>query len=173
MMAASTTNTLVCFCFILFCRFGRIRGSGTFLAITMFNTSTRDKVIYEMRQRGVELGGCGAFSIRLRPSMVFTPDHAAEFLRIFDEVSERSEPRAKRAASEASRERSELGTTSVRVQTRIRATANPFAPYSLGAGSGYCASRRGLRKLGRRLGRGRASKFDRPEDRRTRRVPCG
>jgi len=107
MMAASTTNTLVCFCFILFCRFGRIRGSGTFLAITMFNTSTRDKVIYEMRQRGVELGGCGAFSIRLRPSMVFTPDHAAEFLRIFDEVSERSEPRAKRAASEASRERSE------------------------------------------------------------------
>ena len=65
----------------------------------MFNTSTRDKVIYEMRQRGVELGGCGAFSIRLRPSMVFTPDHAAEFLRIFDEVSE---PRAKRAASEAS-----------------------------------------------------------------------
>ena len=172
-MAASTTNTLVCFCFILFCRFGRIRGSGTFLAITMFNTSTRDKVIYEMRQRGVELGGCGAFSIRLRPSMVFTPDHAAEFLRIFDEVSERSEPRAKRAASEASRERSELGTTSVRVQTRIRATANPFAPYSLGAGSGYCASRRGLRKLGRRLGRGRASKFDRPEDRRTRRVPCG
>ena len=156
-MAASTTNTLVCFCFILFCRFGRIRGSGTFLAITMFNTSTRDKVIYEMRQRGVELGGCGAFSIRLRPSMVFTPDHAAEFLRIFDEVSERSE----------------LGTTSIRVQTRIRATANPFAPYSLGAGSGYCASRRGLRKLGRRLGRGRASKFDRPEDRRTRRVPCG
>ena len=65
---------------------GRIRGEGAFIAVTVFNTSTRDKLIYEMRQRGVEIGGCGAFSIRLRPAMVFTPQHAKEFLRIFDEV---------------------------------------------------------------------------------------
>mmetsp|Transcript_18887 Transcript_18887/g.34995 ORF Transcript_18887/g.34995 Transcript_18887/m.34995 type:complete len:569 (+) Transcript_18887:79-1785(+) len=65
---------------------GRVRGLGTFVAVTVYNTSTRDKIIYNMRQKGVEMGACGAFSIRLRPSMMFTPEHAAEFLRIFDEA---------------------------------------------------------------------------------------
>ncbi|GMI02439.1 hypothetical protein TrLO_g26 [Triparma laevis f. longispina] len=64
---------------------GRVRGAGTFIAVTVYNTSTRDKIVYDLRQRGVEIGACGAFSIRLRPAMVFTPEHAAEFLRIFDD----------------------------------------------------------------------------------------
>jgi len=39
-----------------------------------------------LRQAGVQTGGCGAFSIRLRPSMVFGEAHAREFLRILAEV---------------------------------------------------------------------------------------
>ena len=35
------------------------------------NTATRDAMVHALRQAGVQTGGCGAFSIRLRPSMVF------------------------------------------------------------------------------------------------------
>ena len=65
---------------------GRVRGRGTFVALSVNNTELRDKVIWELRQAGVQAGGCGAFSIRLRPSMIFTPTHAQEFLKIFEGV---------------------------------------------------------------------------------------
>ena len=65
---------------------GRVRGRGTFIAFTMKDTAARDVIINSMRQRGVEIGGCGAFSIRLRPAMIFLPEHANVFLRILDEV---------------------------------------------------------------------------------------
>jgi 4-aminobutyrate aminotransferase/(S)-3-amino-2-methylpropionate transaminase len=65
---------------------GRVRGRGTFVALSVNNTELRDKVIWTLRQAGVQAGGCGAFSIRLRPSMIFTPTHAQEFLKIFENV---------------------------------------------------------------------------------------
>ena len=65
---------------------GRVRGRGTFLAFTVVNTATRDAMVGALRQAGVQTGGCGAFSIRLRPSMVFGEAHAREFLRILAEV---------------------------------------------------------------------------------------
>ena len=67
-------------------RDGRVRGLGTFIAWTVVNTATRDAMVTALRQAGVQTGGCGAFSIRLRPSMVFGPEHANEFLRILSEV---------------------------------------------------------------------------------------
>ena len=63
-----------------------MRGQGTFLAWSGANTPTRDAMVRALRQAGVVTGGCGENSIRLRPSMVFGPEHAAEFLRIMGEV---------------------------------------------------------------------------------------
>lgn len=65
---------------------GRVRGVGTFLALSVYNTATRDAIITQLKQRGVLVGGCGAYSIRFRPTLVFQPTHAAQFLDIFDEV---------------------------------------------------------------------------------------
>ena len=41
------------------------------LLLPQVNTATRDAMVHALRQAGVQTGGCGAFSIRLRPSMVF------------------------------------------------------------------------------------------------------
>ncbi len=71
---------------------GRVRGQGTFSAVSASNIATRDKLIYELRQAGIEAGGSGAFTIRLRPSMIFQPVHAAEFLDIFANVCAKTEP---------------------------------------------------------------------------------
>jgi 4-aminobutyrate aminotransferase/(S)-3-amino-2-methylpropionate transaminase len=65
---------------------GRVRGQGTFVAWTVVNTATRDAMVNALRQKGVHTGGCGAFSIRLRPSMVFGPEHCAQFLSTMSEV---------------------------------------------------------------------------------------
>jgi len=65
---------------------GRVRGEGTFTAVTCYNAEIRDKIVYEMRQRGVVVGGCGNNSVRFRPSMLFTEEHVDEFLTIFNEV---------------------------------------------------------------------------------------
>jgi len=67
-------------------KIGRIRGRGTFSAFTCYNTTMRDALVANLRQAGVQCGGCGAFSIRLRPAMVFQGRHAEEFLDTFDTV---------------------------------------------------------------------------------------
>jgi hypothetical protein len=38
------------------------------------------------RAAGIELGGCGDRSVRLRPSLVFRPTHATIFLETLDKV---------------------------------------------------------------------------------------
>lgn len=75
---------------------GRVRGKGTFVAFSVNNTKLRDELVYALRQAGVQAGGCGAYSIRLRPSMVFQPVHAAEFIRILDEQVVRLSERVER-----------------------------------------------------------------------------
>eukprot|EP00605_Chrysophyceae_sp_TOSAG23-4_P000652 GSChrysophyteH1.ASY1.ANO1.734.1 assembled CDS len=65
---------------------GRVRGRGTFIAWSLNNTETRDSMVYALRQKGVLTGGCGAYSIRLRPTMVFGMEHVQELLRIMEEV---------------------------------------------------------------------------------------
>lgn len=39
-----------------------------------------------LHARGIEIGGCGEETIRLRPPLVFKPKHAAVFLSILDEA---------------------------------------------------------------------------------------
>jgi 4-aminobutyrate aminotransferase/(S)-3-amino-2-methylpropionate transaminase len=62
------------------------RGTGTLIAIDVKDAATRDKIVYDLRQKGIEIGGCGTSAIRLRPSLVFQPKHAEIFLNKLEEV---------------------------------------------------------------------------------------
>lgn len=62
----------------------RARGLGTFCAFDFPDTATRDKVVDNLRNAGVHSGSCGEKSIRLRPSLTFTPRHADIF---FDKLN--------------------------------------------------------------------------------------
>jgi 4-aminobutyrate aminotransferase/(S)-3-amino-2-methylpropionate transaminase len=62
------------------------RGMGTFVAWDMPNVEIREKLLAEMRTAGVEMGGCGDKSVRLRPSLIFGPEHAKLFLDILGNV---------------------------------------------------------------------------------------
>eukprot|EP00591_Stephanopyxis_turris_P007368 CAMPEP_0195507682 /NCGR_PEP_ID=MMETSP0794_2-20130614/1082_1 /TAXON_ID=515487 /ORGANISM="Stephanopyxis turris, Strain CCMP 815" /LENGTH=499 /DNA_ID=CAMNT_0040634445 /DNA_START=429 /DNA_END=1928 /DNA_ORIENTATION=- len=61
-----------------------VRGKGTYIAVDFPTTQDRDTMISLLRQYGVEAGGSGDTSLRLRPALVFQPKHAAEFLNIFN-----------------------------------------------------------------------------------------
>jgi len=61
-----------------------VRGLGTFCAFDLSDVLSRDKLVHELRQHGVESGGCGLRSIRLRPSLIFAPRHAQQFISILD-----------------------------------------------------------------------------------------
>lgn len=50
-----------------------VRGQGAFIAFDMEN---RDRFLNEMRQRGVNMGGCGDITVRLRPMLTFQRHHA-------------------------------------------------------------------------------------------------
>lgn len=62
-----------------------LRGKGTFLAYDCPNTATRDALVSWMRNNGIQTGGCGDQSIRMRPALIFQPHHAEIFLEKFQE----------------------------------------------------------------------------------------
>jgi 4-aminobutyrate aminotransferase/(S)-3-amino-2-methylpropionate transaminase len=62
------------------------RAAGTFAAIDVKDTATRDKYLYNLRQRGLEMGGSGDRSIRFRPALVFSPRHATEALSVLEDT---------------------------------------------------------------------------------------
>lgn len=64
----------------------RARGLGTFCSIDLPDGPTRDKVIYELRQRGVHTGACGEKCIRFRPALIFQKQHVDIFLEQFSAV---------------------------------------------------------------------------------------
>ncbi|XP_033326454.1 4-aminobutyrate aminotransferase isoform X1 [Megalopta genalis] len=57
-----------------------VRGRGTFIAFNCATSELRDKTIQELLAKGIQTGGCGALSIRLRPALTFTENHADVFL---------------------------------------------------------------------------------------------
>jgi len=63
-----------------------IRGLGTFAAFNCADAAKRDKLVSELRLLGVESGGCGVDSLRMRPMLVATPHHIAQFLERLDTV---------------------------------------------------------------------------------------
>jgi len=62
------------------------RGVGTFRAISFRAAADRDRMIGALRNRGIWAGGCGEATIRLRPALIFTPQHAELFLHHFEEA---------------------------------------------------------------------------------------
>ncbi|XP_055844141.1 4-aminobutyrate aminotransferase, mitochondrial [Episyrphus balteatus] len=62
------------------------RGRGTFLAINVKDSESRDKVINKLKMKGVQSGGCGDVSIRMRPALIFQEKHAHLFLEKFREA---------------------------------------------------------------------------------------
>ena len=62
------------------------RGLGTLCAVDVKDVGTRDKILHGLRQRGINLGGCGESTIRIRPSLTFTPRHADIMLDHLNDV---------------------------------------------------------------------------------------
>jgi len=62
------------------------RGLGTLCAVDVKDVGTRDKILHGLRQRGINLGGCGESTIRIRPSLTFTPRHADIMLDHINDV---------------------------------------------------------------------------------------
>ena len=48
-----------------------VRGKGTYLAFDCESVELRNSLVAELRQQGVNSGGCGAKSMRLRPTLYF------------------------------------------------------------------------------------------------------
>ncbi|XP_030375245.1 4-aminobutyrate aminotransferase, mitochondrial [Scaptodrosophila lebanonensis] len=62
------------------------RGRGTFLALNCTNTKVRDSIVAQLKQNGVQTGGCGDISIRFRPALIFKEYHANIVLDRFRKV---------------------------------------------------------------------------------------
>lgn len=64
----------------------RARGLGTFCSFDMPDGATRDKVIYQLRQRGVHTGACGDKTLRFRPALIFEKQHVDIFMDQFHAI---------------------------------------------------------------------------------------
>jgi 4-aminobutyrate aminotransferase/(S)-3-amino-2-methylpropionate transaminase len=58
----------------------RGEGEGTFIAFDCETPAMRDRFVALMRDKGVNMGGCGEKAVRLRPMLVFGSKHAGIFL---------------------------------------------------------------------------------------------
>ncbi|XP_069124662.1 4-aminobutyrate aminotransferase, mitochondrial-like isoform X2 [Argopecten irradians] len=64
----------------------RARGVGTYCSIDFNDSDTRDKVIDDLRQKGINLGSCGNNSIRFRPTLTLSRNHVDVFMDVFSSV---------------------------------------------------------------------------------------
>ncbi|BGP36178.1 4-aminobutyrate transaminase [Rhodotorula kratochvilovae] len=58
----------------------RGKGEGTYIAFDLPTAAQRDAFVKAMRLEGVNVGGCGNQSVRLRPMLIFEQSHADIFL---------------------------------------------------------------------------------------------
>ncbi|TPX52698.1 4-aminobutyrate---2-oxoglutarate transaminase [Synchytrium endobioticum] len=63
-----------------------VRGQGTHLAFTCESAEARDKLVHAVRQRGVNSGGSGERTCRLRPMLVFQKNHADIYLNTLEDA---------------------------------------------------------------------------------------
>ncbi|KAF9155193.1 hypothetical protein DFQ26_009818 [Actinomortierella ambigua] len=63
-----------------------IRGQGTFIAFDLPTPAERDQFVARLRAAGVNTGGCGPQSIRLRPMLVFQKKHGDILLDAIERV---------------------------------------------------------------------------------------
>lgn len=64
----------------------RGKGKGTFIAWDMESPAARDKFLKDCRANGLNIGGCGPQSVRLRPALTFEEKHVDIFLPIVEKV---------------------------------------------------------------------------------------
>ena len=62
------------------------RGRGLFAALDVRDAATQGKLLAELRQRGLEVGGSGTRSVRFRPANVLLPRHVGELLSILGDA---------------------------------------------------------------------------------------
>jgi 4-aminobutyrate aminotransferase/(S)-3-amino-2-methylpropionate transaminase len=62
----------------------RGKGQGTFIA---FDTQSRDDFIKMARGLGVNMGGCGENTVRLRPMLIFKEHHADILIEVLDRIA--------------------------------------------------------------------------------------
>ncbi|KAK9472532.1 3-amino-2-methylpropionate transaminase [Dipodascopsis tothii] len=64
----------------------RGKGAGTFIAFDLPTVADRNRLVTVMKANGINIGGCGISSIRLRPTLVFEEKHADIFLATLEAV---------------------------------------------------------------------------------------
>ncbi len=62
------------------------RGLGTYCAFDGTDSQTRDMIATNLRNAGIQCGGSGPQTMRLRPGLTFTSKHADIFLNKLDTV---------------------------------------------------------------------------------------
>jgi len=67
------------------------RGRGTFCAFDCKTSAARDEMVEMLKREGIQTGGAGPIAIRLRPSLVFKPNHAEIFLSSLEKVLQMKE----------------------------------------------------------------------------------
>ncbi|KAA8909717.1 hypothetical protein TRICI_004366 [Trichomonascus ciferrii] len=67
-------------------QFQNIRGQGTFVAWDAATPADRDSFLVKMRQNGVNMGGCGTQTARLRPMLVFEKPHVDTMVDVIKKV---------------------------------------------------------------------------------------
>lgn len=64
----------------------RGKGQGTFIAWDMETPESRDTFLKTCRENGLNIGGCGPQSVRLRPALTFEEKHADVFIQLLEKV---------------------------------------------------------------------------------------
>lgn len=64
----------------------RGEGFGTFIAFDTGSMAHRNALLLKLRDEGINIGGCGDNSVRLRPTLVFEQKHADLFLERLEKV---------------------------------------------------------------------------------------
>ena len=62
-----------------------VRGRGTFLAFDCGH-GQREPLLAALRRHGIHMGPCGNEAIRIRPALIFGPEHARLFIGILEET---------------------------------------------------------------------------------------
>lgn len=63
-----------------------LRGLATFLSWDFHTSAIRDEFVQRMRNKGVQMGGCGEKSVRLRPMLTFGESHMEVLVKAIEEV---------------------------------------------------------------------------------------
>ena len=65
-----------------------VRGKGTYLAFDVETTDLRNSLISHLKAQGVNQGGCGVRTMRLRPTLYFEKKHADIYIDALDKAIE-------------------------------------------------------------------------------------